>query len=240
MNYQDAIYRNYLSLGFCQMNSADYDRSANAYTLNYDDLIGRDRNIKIVDIGCGMGHFLYYLKKKGYENFSGVDIGKEQIAYCRTNITQRVEWVSDIYEFLNIKKDYYDVIALNDVVEHFKKDEVFRLLGLILASLKPGGRLILKTPNMGNILGTSSFYIDFTHEVGFSEISILQILKAAGFKKAECRAERLYISSSVKRLFFMTLRGLYLKAFNLLLMLERPGDNYPMILSKNIIAWADK
>ena len=60
--------------------------------LRFENEIGRflpeNLNDKILDIGCGCGHFLYYLNNKGYTNFSGIDISAQQVKYCEENITE--------------------------------------------------------------------------------------------------------------------------------------------------------
>ncbi len=240
MLYQDIIYKKYLTSGFKQMNTASYERISKSYELNYSDLITPNLNAKILDVGCGMGHFLYYLKKQGYKNFLGVDVGIEQVEYCRENITEKVEKIESIFKFLDSRKDCYDLIVLSDVLEHFNKDKVVELLSAILSSLNRQGKLIIKTPNMSSLFAPASLYIDFTHEVGFSEVSISQILKAVGFRKVDCRAEKIYISSPIKRIIFNILRKLYLRLLRFIILLDRPGDNYPRIFSKSLIALADK
>lgn len=237
---RQAIYRNYVSLGFGAMNSQGYDRISKAYALNYDGLIRGAKDSAVLDIGCGMGHFLHYLKSRGFENLCGVDIGKEQVEYCRRNAGVNALLVDDIFRFLDSKKSCYDFVALNDVLEHFSKDEITRLLSAILVSLREKGRVIIKTPNMGSIFAPASFYIDFTHETGFSEISLPQVLKAAGFKSVGCRAEKVYIASPFKRALFSLCRGVYFNLLKFLSWIDRPGDGYPAIFSKNLIAWAEK
>lgn len=240
MLYQDIICKKYLSSGFERFNSQNFEIVSKSYELNYNELIACSQDAKIIDIGCGMGHFLYYLKKQGYKNFWGIDIGLEQIESCRKNITKNVDRIENIFDFLNDKQNYYDLIILNDVLEHFNKDDIIKLLQQLLFSLKVQGRLIIRTPNMANLFAASSFYIDFTHEVGFSEISLVQILKAVGFRRTQCRQERIYIASPVKRIFFYILKKIYYTLLKFIILLDRPGDKYPTIFSKNLIVWADK
>lgn len=42
--------------------------------------------------------------------------------------------------------------------------------------------VLLRTPNMGSLFGLRSRYIDFTHETGFTEESILQVMRDSGFR----------------------------------------------------------
>src|SRR5580698_5087470 len=38
-----------------------------------------DRQVRILDLGCGHGAFLYFLTKAGYQNICGIDVSAEQI-----------------------------------------------------------------------------------------------------------------------------------------------------------------
>ncbi len=240
MGYRDKIYKNYLSSGFREMNTGEFEKISESYGLNYNDLLPCNPNIRILDIGCGMGHFLYYLKKRGFRNFLGIDIGPEQVDYCLKNISENVERVEDVFEFLDKHKNYFDLVVMNDVLEHFGKGEAIELLSKIFISLSDKGRLIIKTLNMGNLFAAASFNIDLTHETGFSEISLQAALRLSGFKKVNCRPEKIYITSKVKGFFFRILRAGYMGILRLIVLLDRPGDNYPKIFSKNLISWADK
>jgi hypothetical protein len=85
---------------------------------------------------------------------------------------------------------------MNDVLEHFDKREVLQFLGLAYKKLSPHGRLILKVPNGANpILAGSSRYIDFTHELLFTEESLSQVLRISGFKNIRIYAQDLYVFS---------------------------------------------
>jgi hypothetical protein len=51
-------------------------------------------------------------------------------------------------------------------------------------TLKPGGKVFIKTPNMENPFNLRSRYMDFSHEVGFTEHSLYEVLSTAGFRKS--------------------------------------------------------
>src|ERR1044071_2245630 len=39
----------------------------------------KDKNVGIVDLGCGYGALLYFLRKAGYYNLEGIDRSLEQV-----------------------------------------------------------------------------------------------------------------------------------------------------------------
>lgn len=240
MQYQDLIYKSYLSAHFQSLNSQGYDRLCSAYDMNYRNLLPKDKRSQILDFGCGMGHFLFYLKKKGYSNIIGIDRSEEVVRHCKKEGILQAKHVNDSLEFLNEHKNEFDIIVLNDVMEHFHKSEVVKILQGIHGALRDKGKVIIKVPNMGNPFAAASMYVDFTHEVGYSEALLPQLLQVLNFKNVNCYEEKIYIRSPLKRVIFQFLRKIYHRGLRFLVTLDRPGDNYPTIFSKNIIAVSEK
>ena len=89
---------------------------------------------------------------------------------------------ADIFEYLPNHPEEFDMIIANDIIEHLRKDEVFNFLDIIMAALRPGGKILISAPNAGSLFGSSSTYIDFTHELSFTPESLTQVLRVCGFK----------------------------------------------------------
>lgn len=159
----------------------EYENSVIDFDFYYGNFLPPDKDALILDIGCGAGHFLYYLKKKGYSNHLGIDISDSQVEFCRNNITSNVE-TADAFEFLVSKRNTYSAISANDVIEHIPKEKVISFLKLIYQALMTDGVLLMRLPNMSNPFALDSRYRDFTHECGFTEKSIYQVLYVAGFR----------------------------------------------------------
>ena len=75
----------------------------------------------------------------------------------------------------------YDLVIAFDVVEHFTSEDALVFARRAYNSLRKGGRLILRTPNMAALLGGYSRYVDYSHRTGFTEFSLHYLLEAAGF-----------------------------------------------------------
>ena len=82
-----------------------------------------------------------------------------------------------IFGFL-VSQLYYP----NALLEHIPKERVIPFLTLIHHALRSGGVLLLTIPNMSNPFSIQMRYRDFTHECGFTEKSIYQVLYIAGFR----------------------------------------------------------
>jgi len=183
-NSQTEYFDEYMDSIFASGNELSPDKFelvASDYEALYGQFLPSSLDAAILDAGCGAGHFLYFLKKKGYVNSTGIDISHQQIEFCRKNISGNVV-LADIFDYFQENKDCYDLISLNDVLEHLPKERVHSLLCLARQALNPGGKLILKTPNMGNFFSLYPRYKDFTHESGFTEKSLRQVLWLAGFR----------------------------------------------------------
>ena len=181
------IYEEYFDSIFRRSNlfsKKEYEQHCREYELNYAQFLPSGKQAKFIDVVCGAGHFLYYLKNKGYEDYLGIDISAQQIEFCKKNISQRVE-KADSFEFLKNRENFYNLIVANDVLEHTPKDKVILLLKSTYKSLKPGGVFLMKTPNLGNPFCLRLRYADFTHDIGLTEKSLYQVLWIAGFRNIQ-------------------------------------------------------
>ncbi|MCI5144654.1 MAG: class I SAM-dependent methyltransferase [Candidatus Electrothrix sp. AR3] len=238
--YRKIIYDNYLSTGYSQLNrKIDLNRSFLAFDLNFTNLLPISNDNVLLEIGCGMGHFQEFLRCRGYSNRVAIDIGPEQIGYCQENFEGEYLLVKDTNIFLQNHPRFFDCIIMNDVIEHFTKNEIVDILQRIKRSLKDSGKFIMRTPNMAAFFCGASRYGDFTHEVGFTERSIQQLLLATGFEQVECFPEKSYIRSRYKRILFSFFSRFLVSMLKAIVFLERPGGNYPKIFSKNLIVTAN-
>lgn len=193
MNNDKEIYKNYISTHFGSFH--DFNKEIGyiykLFRRNYLKYLPENKNKRIVDLGCGMGHFLYFLEKEEYTNYIGVDVSPENIKFCQNHGFKVVE--SDIFDFLS-RDQKADVFVLNDIIEHFSIDNAVRLLKMIRENLNPGGGVIIKTPNGASpLLGNSSRYQDITHKFCYTQISLAQILSVSGFENIRIIPQDIYI-----------------------------------------------
>jgi len=144
----------------------------------------KDKDAKILDLGCEYGSFLHTLQKRGYKNLHSIEIGEEQNRFLNQkglNVSQL-----DIFEFLKTDTKTYDLTFLFDVLEHFKKDEIVEFLPLLKDRLtQKKGVLVVKLPNGEAIFKGSIMYGDFTHETFLTKRSMIQLFKTFGFASVD-------------------------------------------------------
>jgi 2-polyprenyl-3-methyl-5-hydroxy-6-metoxy-1,4-benzoquinol methylase len=210
-----------------------FDLASNSFARDYQKIMPTNKEVSILDVGCGVGHFLYYLKKNGYRNYYGIDVSPQQVEYCTKYITDKVE-VADAEIFLAQMAEQYDLIVAHDVVEHIPKDDVLSLLNLVFHALKKGGVFIMRVPNMSNPFGLDARYNDFTHELGFTAKSVYQVLWISGFREIEILPSRQIILRNYRNF----IRKWLVKALHQLIRFCYYIQDYtvPQILDNNLIA----
>ncbi|MBV8231095.1 MAG: class I SAM-dependent methyltransferase [Planctomycetaceae bacterium] len=142
-----------------------------------------DRSFSVLDLGCGHGAVLYFANEAGYRDVNGVDRSGEQVAAARAlgieGVTER-----DLMETIAVLPDgSRDVVVAFDLIEHFRREEVLPLVEQVRRVLKPGGRLIIHTPNAESPFFGRIRYGDLTHDLAFTRSSLSQLLLASGFRK---------------------------------------------------------
>jgi len=202
----ERVFEKFLSTGFKDLNEKNEQTVIELYNYNYKKFLPENKDAKILEIGCGMGRFLTYLANSGYTDFYGIDISAEAVDYCQEKGITKTKHITDLIEFLN-SSPMYDLIVMNDVIEHFKKDEILAILEKIKQKLNADGQLIVKTGNMSSLAGLRIRHNDFTHTVGFTEYSLTQSLRIVGFSEITIKAFR-FPKNKVTRLFRSLIRSI--------------------------------
>jgi len=215
-----------------------HSRNLEGFENHFLRLLPQDKNVRILDVGCGWGQFLYLLRQKGYNNIEGIDLGHNQIEITK-KLGIKAEQISDLYEYLSNRKESWDIIIASQAIEHFPKNKMLLYLEGLRSALKKNGKIIIGTPNMALMSGAIQRYTDFTHETGLTERSLEQILHVSGFSNIEIYGEKLIFRPRLKFLVWFLLRNMWFKILGFIYLLEN-GVDRPRILSRHLIAVADK
>lgn len=137
-----------------------------------------------LDLGCGRGEWLTLLKEQGFQ-VQGVDQDAGMLLACRQldlNVTE-----GDALNYIkNLAAESLSVVSAFHVIEHVPFNIVCELVSEALRVLKPGGLLILETPNSENLtVGTSTFYLDPSHQRPLPAPLVAFLAEYSGFKRVK-------------------------------------------------------
>ncbi len=206
-----------------------------------------DRDVPILDVGCGWGHQIFILHHLGFTNIGGIEIVEDSCEIAREAVGEmaKIE-LADAFDYLAGRFEEFAVIILNDVLEHIPRDRTLELLKLVRQALRPGGFVSIRVPNMSSLLASFSMYLDFTHVVGFTEYSLMQVLDQSGFEGHEVvdsRPRLLFSFVSPLRSLKRMGRVLFYfanKALHLLLYLIRAQRLFPQTFEYNLEIYSQK
>ena len=138
----------------------------------------------VLDLGSGRGEWLEVLAEHGYHG-RGVDSNRGMLEASEARGHEVVE--ADALDYLRAQPDgSFAAITSMHMVEHMPHPVVIQLLDEALRALRPGGVLILETPNPENVLvGSCMFYMDPTHLHPIPPPLLQWTVQAHGFEQVE-------------------------------------------------------
>jgi len=188
--YDKEIYEYYLGQKFDVdefLKGLDRKRYHQQLDYYWSKHLGTEKEAAILDLGCGWGDFLLFLKGKGFQNLYGIDANSQSVEVAnKLGLNQVV--LGDLFEILDqfiSEGRTFKVISAFNLLEHIEKNSALILLKKVSTLLCDGGKLLLEIPNANSNFGARTRYWDFTHKVSFTPTSVDQILKVTGYKNIE-------------------------------------------------------
>lgn len=148
--------------------------------------------LKILEIGCGEGSFSAQLKSENNETW-GIEPNKKSWEIASQKLYKVInKTLENATE--EIPDNYFDIIIMNDVLEHmfYPKDN----LKLLHAKLNSKGKIVASIPNFRYIKNlfqivvkgkwnyTDSGILDYTHFRFFTHKSTLSLFQDSGYEVA--------------------------------------------------------
>jgi len=140
----------------------------------------------VLDLGCGRGEWLSLLAEEGIAA-RGVDANRLLVAQGRAAGLAMIE--GDVLQHLAVQPDAStDVVTAFHLIEHLSFPQLVALLDHAVRILRPGGLLILETPNPDNVLvGSGLFYLDSAHRHPLPSPLLRFLAEARGLGDVEVR-----------------------------------------------------
>lgn len=165
----------------------EFVTTAKWYKFFFKGILPTEKDSFILDIPCGHGNILTFLKQEGYTNVLGLDIDKGRVEIAQSLGLNAI--IADGLKYLEEARDI-DVIFSLDFLEHLEKEQLMKYLKNCYNSLKKDGLLIIRMPITDNLLGGYDYYNDFTHKWTAHSQVIAGVLKLAGFPEVIIKDER--------------------------------------------------
>lgn len=143
-----------------------------------------NKNMRVLDVGCSSGFFLYSLKDYVMECI-GIEFNKEDANFVSNEL--RIKTYRERIENTDIPLHYFDLITFFHSLEHM--DDPVGTLTTIRRYLKPSGYVCIEVPNIQdallsvyNIKPYTDFWFREPHIFYFSPKTLLMTTKKSGFE----------------------------------------------------------
>lgn len=141
-------------------------------------------NATALDLGCGRGEWLELLKDHQL-SASGIDLDDGMLSACRSR-GLNVQTGDAIAHLKSLPADSLSIVSGFHIAEHLSLGDLEALIKEALRVLKPAGLLILEAPNTENlVVGTSSFYLDPTHQRPLPSALLSFLVGYLGFTRSK-------------------------------------------------------
>jgi 2-polyprenyl-3-methyl-5-hydroxy-6-metoxy-1,4-benzoquinol methylase len=101
---------------------------------------------RLLDIGCWPGYLSLYFKRSGWD-VSAIDLKPDRLPAISDAGIELVDHNLNDHPSLPFPENHFDTILFTEVFEHLNPASFEKLFKGIEHCLKPGGRVILTTPN---------------------------------------------------------------------------------------------
>ncbi len=146
--------------------------------------LSNNNKSRLLDVGSGMGLFLWKARKKGFE-VNGLELSEFA---CNFMKKKGIEVFNSTIDEYVLPQNHFDIISLREVVEHLT--DPLASLKKIYASLKKGGMLFITTGNYNcperKLKGSNwNYFMPQGHLSIFSNKTIKNFLIKAGYNCVE-------------------------------------------------------
>lgn len=152
----------------------------------------------VLDVGCGSGVFANLIAQNKGVEVTGVDANEAAITFCQKRyLNPNLNFVQCAIDEINFGKRSFDKVSFLEVIEHIYQYQAEETLDLFHGLLKPGGRLVISTPNAHSVWPFIEKAMDLLrlvpqmqneqHVADYAPSSLKQLCERHGFKQLESR-----------------------------------------------------
>ncbi|WP_350279539.1 class I SAM-dependent methyltransferase [Kribbella sp. HUAS MG21] len=151
-----ALYETDSYFGGVGSGYSEYESQETEYVATFREDVRRIAEFvpsgKVLEVGCGYGYFLQCALEAGYDAY-GIDVAPTAVKWASERLPDRV-FCGLLEEVPQIQDQQYDVIFGSHLIEHLTEPGAF--LERAGRLLRPGGLIVLVTPNIRSLLSRAS------------------------------------------------------------------------------------
>ncbi|MBI4947398.1 MAG: methyltransferase domain-containing protein [Bacteroidetes bacterium] len=160
---------------------AQYGWAQASYDLYAPFIDMKDKTV--LDAGCGPGGKTVFYAEKGCKLIIGIDIDENRLSlakeFSKHKKIQNTEFYQGSLDSMPFESDTFDIVLLNDVVEHIGRPILIKALAECKRVIKPGGKICLEFPpwtSFGAAHLYDCIYIPWCH-ILFSDKTLINVIK---------------------------------------------------------------
>jgi SAM-dependent methyltransferase len=166
--------------------TAEVAEKLSGYLSDVRRLVGMGQGAGVVDVGSGRGEWLALLREVGIPA-SGVDANHTFVEAGQARGLDLVQGDA-VGHLQDLPPDSVDLVTAFHLIEHLDVEELLALLAAARHALRPGGCVLLETPNPSNLrMAACDFYNDPTHRSPLPPALTEYLVSASGFAGVEVR-----------------------------------------------------
>lgn len=160
------------------------------YDYEFGQLTNSTSSMSVLEIGCGSGNFLRYLKHKGHGEIVGIDMD-DQLADALSDLNEVEICLDDVANILKttLKGRAFDRIVLLDVLEHIDFPVLRDLMINLHNHIKADGKILIRVPNIESPWGLKMHFGSFDHVTELGPGRLRELAKLTGWECDGCFAQ---------------------------------------------------
>lgn len=146
---------------------------------------GAGAGMSVLEIGCGTGLFLQYLKHRGFGRVVGIDYDenlRDVLAGLSGDGIETAIGDAEAYVDRLPAGRSFDRIVLFDILEHLEIDAAVRLLRKLAGVLTADGRLVIRVPNASSPWGVRMHFDSFDHVTPYAPGRLRELASISGYR----------------------------------------------------------
>lgn len=172
------------------------------YNFIYDSIRKHiNKSAKVIDIGCGGGEFLFFLRERGHENLYGLDPSNASVLnLINKGIVGKVGSIFD--DIPNGYEREFDLVISIAVIEHIY--DLNKYVQQLIKYLKSDGYLLIIAPaveGFKDYICPKPNYFNQEHINYFSKYSLDNLFGKYGIKR--CNESAIFLNGHEKALYYL-------------------------------------